>query len=132
VAGHAGLFSNAMDLSTIAGALVAAWRGESGPGLIEREVIREFWAPAGVPGSTWRLGWDGPKPQGSQAGARLSRDAVGHLGFTGCSLWIDPERETWVVLLSNRVHPAPPDPDRLRVFRPALHDAALEALGYEP
>ena len=132
VAGHAGLFSNAADISAIAAALVAAWRGESGPSLVEREVIREFWSPARVPGSTWRLGWDGPAPQGSQAGARLSRQAVGHLGFTGCSLWIDPERETWVILLSNRVHPTVPDPDRLRVFRPALHDAVLEALGYEP
>jgi CubicO group peptidase (beta-lactamase class C family) len=131
VSGHAGLFSNAADVSTIAAALVAAWKGASGPTLVERDVIREFWSPARVPGSTWRLGWDGPAPQGSQAGARLSRGAVGHLGFTGCSLWIDPERETWIVLLSNRVHPLVPDPDRLRVFRPALHDAALEALGYE-
>jgi CubicO group peptidase (beta-lactamase class C family) len=132
VSGHAGLFSNAGDLSAVAAALVAAWRGDAGPTLVERDVVREFWKPARVPGSTWRLGWDGPAQKSSQAGARLSRDAVGHLAFTGCSLWIDPARETWIILLSNRVHPKIPDPDRLRAFRPALHDAVLEALAYEP
>jgi CubicO group peptidase (beta-lactamase class C family) len=59
----------------------------------------------------------------------MPRTAVGHLGFTGCSLWIDPEHETWIVLLSNRVHPAVPTSDQFRVFRPRVHDAALEALG---
>jgi len=133
ISGHAGLFADAAAVSAVASALVAAWKGGA-PGakpLVSRDVLREFWSPARVPGSTWRLGWDGPAARDSQAGARLSRDAVGHLGFTGCSLWIDPERETWIVLLSNRVHPAVPDPDRFRVFRPALHDAVLEALGYE-
>jgi serine-type D-Ala-D-Ala carboxypeptidase len=136
IAGHAGLFCDAAALSTIAAALVAAWKGAAptAPGaasLVARDVIREFWSPARVPGSHWRLGWDGPAPRLSQAGTRLSRAGVGHLGFTGCSLWIDPERETWIVLLSNRVHPAVPDHERFRAFRPALHDAALEALGHE-
>jgi CubicO group peptidase (beta-lactamase class C family) len=138
ISGHAGLFADTAALSAIAGALVASWKGASaaptpggGPPLVARDVVREFWSPAGVPGSTWRLGWDGPAARDSQAGARLSRAGVGHLGFTGCSLWIDPERETWIVLLANRVHPAVPDHDRFRVFRPSLHDAVLEALGYE-
>ena len=133
IAGHAGLFADAAAVSALAGALVSAWRGSaSGAGeLVARDVVREFWSPAGVPGSTWRLGWDGPAASGSQAGTRMPRAAVGHLGFTGCSLWIDPERETWIVLLANRVHPGVPEHDRFRTFRPALHDAALEALGYE-
>ena len=132
IAGHAGLFSTAADLGRIAGALTAAWRGEGGsPAIIERDVVRTFWSPSDIPGSTWRLGWDGPAAAGSQAGARLSRDAVGHLGFTGCSLWIDPAREIWIVLLSNRAHPSPPTDDRFRHFRPALHDAVAEALGYD-
>jgi CubicO group peptidase (beta-lactamase class C family) len=128
IAGHAGLFANAADLSAVAGALVASWKGGASA-LVAPEIIREFWTPANVPGSTWRLGWDGPAAQGSQAGGRFPRTAVGHLGFTGCSLWIDPERETWIVLLSNRVHPAVPSPDTFRDFRPRVHDAALEALG---
>ena len=91
-------------------------------------MVRTFWSPAGVPGSTWRLGWDGPAATHSQAGTRFSRAGVGHLGFTGCSLWIDPARETWIVLLSNRVHPSVPKDDRFKAFRPLLHDAIVEAL----
>jgi CubicO group peptidase (beta-lactamase class C family) len=130
IAGHAGLFSTAADLSALAGALTAAWRGGGGETIVDRDVIRLFWKPAGVPGSTWRLGWDGPAETASQAGGRLSRAAVGHLAFTGCSIWIDPEREVWIVLLSNRIHPEVPHDDRLRRFRPAVHDAALQALDY--
>jgi len=129
VAGHAGLFSTAADLAVIAQALVAAWRGDAGATLVDRDVVRAFWLPAGVPGSTWRLGWDGPADAKSQAGTRLSRAAVGHLGFTGCSLWIDPARALIIVLLSNRIHPAVRDDPRFRAFRPAVHDAILEALG---
>jgi CubicO group peptidase (beta-lactamase class C family) len=130
VAGHAGLFSTAADLSAIAGALCRAWRGDGAGTLVDTDVVRRFWSPAGVPASTWRLGWDGPSAAGSQSGSRLSRAAVGHLAFTGCSLWIDPARETWIVLLSNRVHPSVPADDRFRRFRPAVHDALLDALGY--
>jgi CubicO group peptidase (beta-lactamase class C family) len=129
IAGHAGLFSTAGDLAAIATALVAAFRDDGD--LVAGDVIRQFWSPSGVPGSTWRLGWDGPAESGSQAGERLSRTSVGHLAFTGCSLWIDPVREVVVALLSNRVHPAVPTDDRFRRFRPALHDAALTALGYD-
>jgi len=129
VAGHAGLFSTAVELSRIAAALCGAWRGDGGGApLVERDVIRTFWSPAGVPGSTWRLGWDGPAAVSSQAGTRFSRAGVGHLGFTGCSLWIDPARDTWIVMLSNRVHPAVPKDDRFKRFRPALHDAIVDAL----
>ncbi len=129
IAGHAGLFSTAGDLAAIATALLASFRGDGA--LVARDVIRQFWSPSGVPGSTWRLGWDGPAESGSQAGERLSRASVGHLAFTGCSLWIDPLHEVVVVLLSNRVHPAVPTDDRFRRLRPALHDAALSALGYD-
>ena len=131
IAGHAGLFSTAGDLAAIATALLASFRGPGDDGLVARDVIHQFWSPSGVPGSTWRLGWDGPAESGSQAGERLSRQAVGHLAFTGCSLWIDPAREVVMVLLSNRIHPAVPTDDRFRRFRPSLHDAALAALGYD-
>ncbi len=128
IAGHAGLFSSAADLAAIAAGLSAAWRGDAGATLVGRDVIRRFWSPAGIPDSVWRLGWDGPSPGVSQAGTRLSRAAVGHLGFTGCSLWIDPGRDLTIVLLANRVHPQVPTDDRFRLFRPALHDAILDAL----
>jgi CubicO group peptidase (beta-lactamase class C family) len=132
IAGHAGLFSTAEELSRIAAALCRAWRGDDAGGgaLVERDVVRTFWSPSGVPGSTWRLGWDGPAETGSQAGTRFSRAGVGHLGFTGCSLWIDPARETWIVLLANRVHPTVPKDGRFKHFRPMLHDAIADALGW--
>jgi CubicO group peptidase (beta-lactamase class C family) len=133
VAGHAGLFANAADLLALAGALCAAWR-DAGPAggapLVPAEVLRLFWQPAGILGSTWRLGWDGPAASGSLAGDRLSRRAVGHLGFTGCSLWIDPELETCIVVLTNFVHPTVHKDPRFRTLRPALNDAALDAIGY--
>ena len=130
VAGHAGLFSTAEDLARIASALCRAWRGDDADGgtLVQRDVVRTFWSPSGIAGSTWRLGWDGPAAANSQAGTRLSRASVGHLGFTGCSLWIDPARETWIVMLSNRVHPAIPGNDRFKRFRPLLHDVIVDAL----
>lgn len=130
IAGHAGLFSTAEDLSQIAAALCRAWRGDDAGGvaLCERDVIRTFWSPSGIPGSTWRLGWDGPAAANSQAGTKFSRAGVGHLGFTGCSLWIDPARDTWIVMLSNRVHPTVPKDDRFKRFRPMVHDAIADAL----
>jgi CubicO group peptidase (beta-lactamase class C family) len=80
-----------------------------------------------VPDSTWALGWDTPSSQGSSAGTRVSSRAVGHLGFTGTSLWIDLERDAHVILLTNRVHPDRHD-ERIREVRPQVHDAVWEAL----
>jgi CubicO group peptidase (beta-lactamase class C family) len=134
VAGHAGLFGTVDGVAAVAHALLAAYRGAGltagARPLVDPEVLRLFWTPAGIPGSQWRLGWDGPSPQGSLAGDRLSRAGVGHVGFTGCSLWIDPERETFVLILSNRVHPTVRDDPRFRDLRRAVNDAALDAIGY--
>ena len=133
VAGHAGLFGRASDVLRLAFALCAAYHGrglDGGAPIASPKILREFWQPAGVPGSTWRLGWDGPSEHGSLAGDVISRRAVGHLGFTGCSLWIDPDQETCVVVLTNRVHPIVRDDPRFRALRPALHDAALRAIDY--
>jgi CubicO group peptidase (beta-lactamase class C family) len=135
IAGHAGLFGTIGDLMQLAFALCAAYHGRGVGGaapLLRPEILREFWRPAGIPGSTWRLGWDGPAAQGSLAGALLSRRAVGHLSFTGCSLWIDPEPEVCVAVLCNRVHPEVADDPRFRALRAALGDEALRAIGYAP
>lgn len=125
VAGHAGLFSNAREVAAIARALLAVWRGEAG--IVAPAVVREFWKPSGVPGSTWCLGWDRPSAVGSSAGARWPKEGVGHLGFTGTSLWLDPPRGRAVVLLTNRVEPNRAN-QKIKLFRPLLHDAVLEAL----
>ena len=132
VAGHAGLFGDVEAVATVVHRLLAARRGTGlvagEPPLVDAAVLRQFWTPAGVPGSTWRLGWDGPSASGSLAGDRITRQAVGHLAFTGCSLWIDPERESFVVMLSNRVNPAADA--RVARLRRACNDAALDAIGY--
>ncbi len=133
IAGHAGLFGGIQDLLRLAFVLCAAYHGRGAGGgspFVRPEVLRAFWQPAGIPGSTWRLGWDGPSLAGSLAGDQISRRAVGHLSFTGCSLWIDPEQEICVVVLTNRIHPEVRDDPRFRALRPALHDAALQAVGY--
>jgi CubicO group peptidase (beta-lactamase class C family) len=126
VAGHAGMFGTAADIDRIANRLRACWRGADD--FLPRELVREFWTrdPA-VAGSTWALGWDTPSPANSTAGSRVGPNTVGHLGFTGTSLWIDLERDAHVILLTNRVHPQR-DNDRIREVRPRVHDASWEAL----
>jgi CubicO group peptidase (beta-lactamase class C family) len=126
VAGHAGLFSTAADVHTLVCWLRACARGED-PAL-PAELVRRFWTrDATVPDSTWALGWDTPSPVASSAGTGVSRCAVGHLGFTGTSLWIDLERDAHVVLLANRVHPDRQN-ERIRQVRPRVHDAVWKVL----
>ncbi|HZR84352.1 MAG TPA: serine hydrolase domain-containing protein [Candidatus Binatia bacterium] len=126
VAGHAGLFGSARDVDALATALEKAGRGEHD--LLPRELVQAMWTlDETVPGSTRTLGWDTPSPRSSSAGSRMSPRTVGHLGFTGVSLWMDLEREVHVVLLTNRVHPSR-DNDRLAEFRPRIHDLVMEGL----
>ncbi|MDA0747848.1 MAG: serine hydrolase, partial [bacterium] len=90
--------------------------------------IRRFILRAGmVPGSTRALGWDTVSAVGSSAGRYFSERSFGHTGFTGTTLWADPERDLGVVLLTNRVHPSR-DNQRIRTLRPAFHDAVVEAV----
>lgn len=126
VAGHAGLFGSARDVDALASALERGLSGEGG--LLPPELTREMWTvDRSVAGSTRTLGWDTPAPSGSAAGSRMSARTVGHLGFTGTSLWMDLERGVHVVLLTNRGHPDR-DNDRIREWRPRIHDAVMEAL----
>ena len=125
IAGHAGLFSNAEDLGTWADALMSCHETS---GFISRESIRTFWAPIPTPDdSTWRLGFDGVSPARSSGGRLVNSSGVCHLGFTGASIWIDPERKATTVLLTNRVHPSREN-NLIRDFRPVLHDAIWSAI----
>lgn len=128
VAGHAGLFSTAQDLHTFATAIAACWRGTNSwiPGPIVHAFL-DFDRLAAAPHGTYLCGWDSPSRTNSQAGRRFSPHSIGHLGFTGCSLWIDLERDWWVILLTNRVHPSVTN-EKIRAFRPQLHDAVHAAL----
>jgi serine-type D-Ala-D-Ala carboxypeptidase len=126
VAGHAGLFSSARDIDSLLNRLRRCYEGEDD--FVPQRIVREFWTiNAKVPGSTWTLGWDTPPATGSAAGALFSSNTVGHLGFTGTSMWLDLDRRRHVVLLSNRVHPTR-DNNAIREFRPMVHDLVNQAL----
>jgi CubicO group peptidase (beta-lactamase class C family) len=125
VSGNAGLFSNALDLSRFAATLLngGAWDTLQ---LIRAETVAEFTTRQNIPaGSTRALGWDTPSDSGySSAGAKLSRRSFGHTGFTGTSMWMDPERDLFIILLSNHVHPAR---GKTAIFRVRAHVADLVA-----
>jgi serine-type D-Ala-D-Ala carboxypeptidase len=126
VSGHAGLFSSAKDLDVVLCHLKESFCHASR--MIPQPIIREFWTrDQAVPSSTWCLGWDSPSAVGSSAGTHFSPHSVGHLGFTGTSVWLDLERDRHVILLTNRVHPSREN-EAIREFRPLIHDVILEAL----
>jgi CubicO group peptidase (beta-lactamase class C family) len=126
VAGHAGMFSTIADLERLVNCLVACYHGAYA--FLPAPIVQEFWTRDGrVHESTWALGWDTPSPQHSSAGELFSAHSVGHLGFTGTSLWIDLERQVQVIILSNRVHPRR-DNEKIKSFRPALHNAVMRAV----
>ena len=78
-------------------------------------------------GTERALGFDRPTENGSASGCRFSKNSVGHLGYTGTSFWMDLDRSIIIILLTNRVHPGR-DNEKIRKFRPVLHDAVMETL----
>lgn len=119
VAGHAGLFGTAADLVTLGEALIEALDGRRPEWLSASELaplVRER------PGGTLRAGFDGKSTEGSSAGTKFGPRSVGHLGFTGTSLWVDPDAALACVVLTNRVHPTRTS-DAIRRGRPMVHDA---------
>jgi len=104
ICGHAGLFAPAGDVARFAGAMCSTAAGTPTAGF-DPATVRAFFDTPPVGGSNWRLGWDTPSASLSHAGDLWPRTGVGHLAFTGCSMWLDPPRERYVVLLTNRVHP---------------------------
>lgn len=124
VAGHAGLFGSAGDLLRFARAWLAAWHGRESP--LPQRGVREFSLRQQLPpGSDWALGWDTPAQSGSSAGRHFSQNSVGHLGFTGTSLWLDLQSECAVVMLANRHHPLAKQSKF--ALRPAVHNLLREA-----
>lgn len=120
-AGHAGLFGTAAATGAFARAVLHTIHGSA---LLARpETMRAFIARTAVPGSSRALGWDTMLPS-SSCGTRMSHTAIGHTGFTGTSLWIDWERDVYIVLLTNRVHPTREN-EAIREIRPRFHDAVV-------
>ncbi|HET7746068.1 MAG TPA: serine hydrolase domain-containing protein, partial [Vicinamibacteria bacterium] len=125
VAPHAGLFGTAPDLARFA--QMMAWGGVYGhQRIVSRATVEKFTTRAGVPDSSRALGWDTPSAS-SSAGDLASPRAFGHTGFTGTSMWVDPEKDTWFILLTNRVHPSREN-NAIRAVRRAFADAVLGGL----
>jgi len=121
-AGHAGLFGAAPAVGAFARAILRAARG--GQHVLfpfTPALLAEFTARSTVAGSSRALGWDTMLPT-SSCGSRMSREAFGHVGFTGTSLWIDPPRDRYFVLLTNRVCDGG-TLEEMRTVRRAFHDA---------
>jgi len=122
VAGHAGCFASSLDVSVFAQCMLLGGTPLVGSKTVEIFTRREDFPP----GTSRALGWDTPS-QPSQSGKYFSSRSYGHLGYTGTSLWIDPDRQLSVTLLTNRTWP-----DRgsqsIKQFRPSFHDAVIEAL----
>ncbi len=126
VAGHAGLFAPIDEVDRLVSTLVECHAGAHP--FLPADVVRDFWTVnTAVSDSTWACGWDTPSPQGSSAGGFFSSRSIGHLGFTGTSVWIDLERNIHIIMLSNRVHPRR-DNEKITAFRPILHNAVMKTL----
>jgi CubicO group peptidase (beta-lactamase class C family) len=122
VSSHAGLFGTALSVAHLARALTQT----DGPLADVATKLRGWWAQPEV--GSHRGGWDTPTAGGS-TGGRLPPGAVGHLGYTGTSMWCAPDRDTVLVLLTNRIHPRD-DLDAIKALRPAWHAAVADALGW--
>ena len=122
VAGHAGLFSSAEDLARFAHAMLHA-----GSPILRPETVSLFTRRESAPVGTSRaLGWDTPSAP-SQSGKYFGPRSFGHLGYTGTSLWIDPDRQLSITLLTNRTWPDCSN-QAIKQVRPKFHDAVIEAL----
>ncbi|HEV8303851.1 MAG TPA: serine hydrolase domain-containing protein [Gemmatimonadales bacterium] len=143
VSGHAGLFSTAGDLARFAQWLLDAREGrrrsaeggaDTASAALRRlspSLVQEFTRRQGLPpGSSRALGWDTPS-ENSSAGSKLGPNAFGHTGFTGTSIWLDPDRDLFIILLTNRVHPTRENARIIRV-RPRVADLVVDALGSSP
>jgi len=119
-AGHAGLFSNASQIRKIVALILDTMKGEET--ILTPQALGQFIDPK----FRFQLGWDTVSPEGSQAGKYFSSErSIGHLAFTGCSLWLDGSDQKYIILLTNRVHPKR-DNDAIKEFRPRIHDLLIE------
>ncbi len=127
VSGHAGLFSNVRDTLRLADCVLHRGRDIFHPETISMFTTRQKMPPA----SCWALGWDTPTAP-SSSGTLFSAHSVGHLGYTGTSLWIDFDKQLAIVLLTNRTYPGDEAAasEKMKSVRPRFHDAVMRELGW--
>ena len=126
VSGHAGVFSTSPDLAAFCQMLLngGVYAHER---VVRRATIAEFTVPQALAKNERTLGWVVPT-EGSSSGHYFSAHSYGHTGFTGTTIWIDPDRQLFVVLLTNRVNPTREN-QKIMEVRPAVHDAVMKGLG---
>lgn len=122
VSGHAGLFGTAAGVARFAMEILDVLAGRST--FLPKAALEQ--AIAERPGFRYRFGWDGRAKEGSASGRQMGPRTFGHLGFTGTSVWCDPDRDVAVILLTNRVHPSRAN-EKIKGFRPAFHDGVIAA-----
>lgn len=133
VAAHAGLFGNLNEVVTMGSFWLESFLGEhetfESGFILPQSLTKKYWTESHLPypACTRYLAWDSPSAENSSSGHQMSLKARGHLGFTGTSLWIDPEKNLVIALLTNRVHPSRAN-EKIRAFRPVFHDAVVHDL----
>ena len=128
VTGHSGLFGDIEGVTAYAGLILEMWKGiASHPNIENVDIVNFLIRQKNIPGSSRTLGFDTPVKSGSSSGKCFSEKSIGHLGFSGTSFWIDPEKDVVVVLLSNRVHPSREN-TKIKQFRPYFHDMVIKTI----
>lgn len=130
VAGHAGLFSTAKDIHRFLAAFMPCLEHDGG--IVPQRLMNElFHVENGLITPPKRGvfvgGWDTPSSKNSAAGHYSSRHAIGHLAYTGCSLWVDQQQHFWMIMLTNRINPSTTN-EKIKAFRPSIHDLVYTTL----
>jgi CubicO group peptidase (beta-lactamase class C family) len=126
VAGHAGLFSTAQDLYRFVLELTNCYKGKSD--WIPQNTMHQFFNFENCRGQGIFIGgWDTPSSRNSASGRYFSKRSIGHLAYTGCSIWIDLEKDFSIVLLTNRIHPSTTN-EKIKAFRPQIHDLIYKTI----
>ncbi len=124
VAGHAGLFGTVKGVMTICQSILKKWQGGRNKLAVSRETLN-YVLKKKYSDRSWCLGFDTPTIGYTSAGKYMSKQAVGHLGYSGTSFWIDPVHNRIIVLLTNRIH-LYRENMKIREFRPRFHEQVME------
>ena len=124
--GHAGLFTTAADINRLVVALIESWHGKGE--LVSKKTIRTFWSE-GTPSREWALGWKRNLDRKGAEGQHLSSAAIGHSAETGCSVWIDPEKQLSCILLGSTRHLYGDHGNFVNQVVPGFHKTTMEILG---